>query len=376
MEINARAPAKVILFGEHYVVYGAPGIVAAIEPYNEVGFSWKKGARGRLGYESTQKESNADVFANEKTGKDNSGGRQAIFCSREIPTAHPIAAIYCHYVKRYPQICEMEIKARVKKAWGLKGVGNSASLAACFSLCAREALGLPSGIGGIFDDVQVGEAAAHGKPSGIDASAVCYGGVLEFRKKFAGVRLDGGRAGNKGAGNKFERPDVKKMDFEVGDGHSFLLIDTLKKDGARSSTKEMIGKFAAANGVGKAPAEMEKGERGKICEDYLDIYKAAARAIKNSDAHAIAQCMNENHALLKKFGVSSQSIELAVKTSVKAGAAGAKMTAAGGIGGAAVALCPDEKISGIKKELRRSGFGTYEFRVAERGVHKKGGAQK
>ncbi|MCL6088667.1 MAG: hypothetical protein M1530_00700 [Candidatus Marsarchaeota archaeon] len=36
MPILARAPAKVILFGEHYVVYGAPGLVAAIEPFNEI----------------------------------------------------------------------------------------------------------------------------------------------------------------------------------------------------------------------------------------------------------------------------------------------------------------------------------------------------
>ena len=220
--------------------------------------------------------------------------------------------IYENFLKnvKNKKILEIGIHADVKKAWSLKGVGNSASLSACFAYGVRSALNLPLEPKEIFEDVQIAEAAAHGAPSGIDATAVTYGGALNFKKNFLG------------------EPSIEKVEISISKEYSFVLIDTFAKDKERSSTKSMIEKFAVENSVEGAPSELTQEQRDGINLEYIPIYQKAIEALRNSDADLLAEAMDENHAILQKSGVSSPSIELAIEIAKKNGAGGAKLTAA------------------------------------------------
>jgi len=336
MKIHASAPAKTILFGEHYAVYGAPGVVVAIEPRNSVEVSITDSDEPGLEYNTTRTESCIKRSA-----------------QLTVTTNHPINELYTHYLKTYRGLREMRICATVKKAWSLKGVGNSASLSACFAYGTRKALGLGTSAKDIFEDTQIAESAAHGTPSGIDAAAVCYGGVLAYEKRFA------------------RKPSIKKLGFCAPEDFSFLLIDTYSKDKKRSNTRKMIEKFAQSHAINRPAHELRQEEREKIIAPYMSIYKRAKRALERANAPEIARCMNENHALLRDSKVSSKSIENAIGISLNNGAVGAKMTAAGGIGGAAIALCKKSRLKKLRSALLEKGFESFEFKISERGVGKK-----
>src|SRR5262249_61074981 len=71
------------------------------------------------------------------------------------------------------------------------------------------------------------------------------------------------------------------------------------------------------------------------------------RALEAGDLEALGDAMNVNHGLLAAMGVSSPPLDGAVDALRRAGALGAKLTGAGGDGGAGVALFgappPDRK---------------------------------
>jgi mevalonate kinase len=335
MQIRVCAPTKVILFGEHYVVYGAPGIVVAIEPYNEIEFSLEKSKTARLQYDSTLKNASFDT---RKTAEQ---------------INHPIYAIYEHYNKQDTKIRELNISVRVKKAWELKGVGNSASLSACFSYALRKCIGLPCKTQDIFEDVDIGERVAHGSPSGIDAGAVCFGNAIEFRKNFR------------------TKPSIKNIVFGIDDEYTFFLVDTYKKDKRRSNTKTMIETFAKANNISRLPNEMSLAQRLETYQQYLPIFEMAKSALKEGDIKKLANAMNKNHELLEKSNICSPSIQEVIYICKTNGAIGAKVSASGGVGGMVVGLCEKQKCQGIFEALENKGFGVHEFRIATKGVHEK-----
>jgi len=335
MQINTCAPAKTILFGEHYVVYGACGIAAAIEPYNIMQVIFEKQQTGSLQYFSTIKKMNLNINAQ---------------CF-DKKIEHPIHAMYDYYCKKYTQTNNLKISANVKKVWELKGVGNSASLCACFSYAMRKANAVSNTAQEIFEDVEVGEKVAHGSPSGIDAGAVCFGGAIEFKKMFT------------------QKPKITKMQIHTDLEHTFFLVDTYKKDKKRSNTKDMIDTFAKQNGIDKTLDQMEQKEREQICKPYTPIFDMAKKAFAQCDMKLLATAMQKNHALLSKSGVCSQSIEDVVQICKDNGALGAKVSSAGGYGGAVVGICKKQEYTQIAESLEENGFAIHKFKIADKGVH-------
>ena len=69
--------------------------------------------------------------------------------------------------------------------------------------------------------------------------------------------------------------------------------------------------------------------------------------------------MNICHGLLNAIGVSTPELEQLVTIARAAGAAGAKLTGAGG-GGSIVALCPG-KAAEVRGAIQQAGFRTLEL---------------
>ncbi len=340
----AYAPAKVILFGEHFVVYGAPGLVAAIRPENEIRVEGVEadGASAGFEYESTIKKNNIVMD---------------FLPSPSFSPTHPYAALYLKLAAEFPSLCKLRIRSRVKKAWPLKGVGNSASLGAALGAGLRSLGGekhpAPSSI---FEDAQTADEVAHGgRPSGIDAAAAAYGGVLEFKKDFS---------------NPF-KPKITPVKIASMRDVRFLLIDTLGPGEKHGSTGELVARFAKNNGITKKPAELDEKERERAYEPYHPLFMHALLALREGDWAALGLLMDQNHRLLQGSGVSSAGIEKAIAICKSFGALGAKMSGAGGPGGVVIALAEKKRSAAMKEALGAGGFSSYAFEIAQKGVHAK-----
>lgn len=318
MKIRAVAPAKVILFGEHFVVHGEEGIASAIEPYNEMEVDAKKANEPSLEYISTVKEASA------RYGAKNCHENQK----------HPIIAIYAHLLQKFPALEKYAIKAKVKKCWKIKGVGNSTSLSGAFAIALRKIAGAKLNAVEIFEDCMVADTAAHGNPSGIDATAVAYGKIFKYKK-------------GQGAS------PIKNAKFG---GCCFLIINTACKDGERSSTKDMIEIFTSKY-------TEEKAVRYRVL--LAKIYSS----LEKGDMEELGECMQKNHAMLKEGGVSSQKIEMAIGVLMRQkGCLGAKLSGAGGEGGAVIALIKQDEKNKIVETLDREGFEAFDFTPAKNGA--------
>ena len=98
----------------------------------------------------------------------------------------------------------------------------------------------------------------------------------------------------------------------------------------------------------------------------------AVADLRAGDYRAFATCLARSHASLRHdFEVSCDELDVAVETSLTAGALGARMTG-GGFGGSAIALVPQERVSAVTQAVNlafvKEGWGAPEFLVARAGA--------
>lgn len=347
--IDAYAPGKTILFGEHYVVYGASGIVCAIQPYNHLQLSAKPvmaGESPRLHYKTTLGTLQLQGAADGQSIEEVKGPSEL----------QPQVAVYGRLLGAQPELRKLAVNAELKSVWPLKGVGNSASLGALMGAGLRSLIGAPSTPAQLMDDANAADGIAHGgKPSGIDASAVAHGGALLFKKKF---KKDGTAEGK-----------ATPLSITMPPGWSFLVIDTLDENERAAATADQIATFARVNGIKKKPGEMSEKERQKICQPYAPIYEHALSALRKKDMKKLGAAMDACQELLAKSEVSTPRIDEAVAWVHDAGAAGAKLSGAGGTGGIVLALMQEKDLGKAKRFLSEMRFRSFEFTLAPKGAH-------
>jgi mevalonate kinase len=94
--------------------------------------------------------------------------------------------------------------------------------------------------------------------------------------------------------------------------------------------------------------------------DQVDaLSMAGARALVGSDYAELGQLMDVCQGLLNALGVSTPELERMADIARRAGAAGAKLTGAGG-GGSIVALCPG-KVADVVAALQSAGYTTIDL---------------
>ncbi len=295
---------KVILFNEHFVVYGIPAIASAIDRKTEARVE-RISDPSLLEPSGSEGSMKGDGWVLEDRRRANPGYKVEKFGQQKESIERVLRA--AGFDARTNNI-------RITLGGDLKAVGGvGASAAVCVSLA--RALNDEFGLG--FSDSRIneiayeGEKAYAGTPSGIDNTASTYGGLLLFQKN-----MEGGE-------NRMELLRTRKpMRIVMGN------------TGITANTK------AAVEGV-RERRERHPKEYNVLFDRSRDLVRRAEAALRSYDLISVGNLMNENHTLLQEIEVSHQKLDDLVQIARANGALGAKMTG-GGLGGYMVALTPEE----------------------------------
>lgn len=211
------------------------------------------------------------------------------------------------------------VRSRLPRAMGL---GSSAAFAVAIVRAFDTVLELG------IDDARVNEVAyaceklAHGTPSGVDNTLATYARPMLFSRS--------------------ERLDVQYLDLAELPP---LVI---------ASGTEMGNTLEQVTGV-RARHDRDPAAYDRIFAQIDELAKAGTTALQVRDYEGLGRQMNICQGLLNAIGVSTPILEQMIGIARSAGAAGAKLTGAGG-GGSIAALCPGTA-SEVARALRDAGFG-------------------
>ena len=313
----ALASGKVILFGEHAVVYGIPAIAVGIERGARAWVEDRRpaaaGERPFAQHRLRIRDWNVDVTSTEPD-HDLARAFAAVVAATAIARGdgdgEPREAITV--------VAESDLPPGA-------GLGCSAAL----GVAIARALAPASSLEQTGDAVMAWERVFHGSPSGIDGAVAARGGCVLFQK---GQRLETVRS---------------KASLTLCIGHT----------GVSSSTKTMVEAVAAM-----------RARRPQLVQQAFDgiasLTRNARLALEAGDRFALGRLLDLNQMLLSGLFVSTEEIERLCSTARAAGALGAKLTGAGG-GGCVVALVPGAAVGDrVLEAWKLDGFEGFVTRVA------------
>jgi mevalonate kinase len=296
---TASAPGKIILFGEHAVVYGRPALAV---PVTQVHAHVEISDRDTSGIWIDASDVNIHTDLN------------------TLPSDHPIAAVIHNlfFLSRrspFPNL-EIKISSTIPIAAGL-GSGTAVTVALTRALATH--------IDYSMTDEQINafayeiEKLHHGTPSGIDNTVVTYARPVYFAK-----------------GQPIET-------FQVAQPFTIVIADT----GIRAPTKESVGDV-------RKLWEADQAKWDNVFDKVADISFAARHVIREGWIKMLGALMDENHMYLREMTVSSPELDKLVSAARKGGALGAKMSG-GGRGGNMIALVEEEISSAVAEALISAG---------------------
>ncbi|MCB8968737.1 MAG: mevalonate kinase [Ardenticatenaceae bacterium] len=304
--IHASAPGKIILFGEHAVVYGRPAIAA---PVSQV----------RATATVTPAETGVRLIAPDLN--------TAQWLHEADPNDALAAAL--HHIRAATGIEQLPpmtitVTSQIPVASGL---GSGAAITAATARAVVEFLGrtdllTPAWVSALTYEV---EKIHHGTPSGIDNTVVAYEMPVYFMR---------------------QQPHNRIEPFAVAHPLRLLVADT----GVRSHTRDVVLDV-------RRQWEAESARFEAIFTGCGQIAETARRAIEQGHIAEVGRLMQENHDLLVEMTVSSVELDALVQAAVSAGALGAKLSGAGR-GGNMIALVTEDMETAVRQALLTNGAQT------------------
>ncbi len=284
--------AKVILFGEHSVVYGHPALAAALSATVSV-----RTVSAHAGH-AVGLDPRPDIYA------PGDGSRLGTALGHLIDVmggsdSAPTGTVW--------------LESAVPIGAGL---GSSAAMAVALARHYDPTADIET----VLEAARAWESVFHKNPSGVDHTTSALGGVIEFCK---------------GRSPEFRRLEIEPLPLVIGQ------IDqgadtSVMVEGVRRRLDRRPGPMRAALGL------------------LGECAVAAQPALICGDVDTVGELMDIAHGGLTAIGVSTPGLDAACATARAAGATGAKLTGAGG-GGCIIAACHSQHISAVQTALTDAG---------------------
>jgi mevalonate kinase len=304
----AYAPGKVILFGEHAVVYGQPAIAA---PVTQV--------QARATVEMGPEGQGITIIAEDLEQE---------YSLEQAPPYGALRAIVVSTLEHIGVGTKQDLTITVSSTIPIaRGLGSGAAVSTAivralskhFDRAQYKHLGNRLSPQAISNLVYETEKIYHGTPSGIDNTVIAFEKPVYF---------------------------IKDQKIEVFSVKSLFLL-AIADTGIASPTRIAVGQVRRA-------WEREREKYEEIFDEIGTIAEMGRQAIERGEIETVGQLMSENHRLLQLIGVSSPELEGLVEAARQGGALGAKLSGAGR-GGNIIALVTQETRSRVDMMLRLAG---------------------
>lgn len=297
---TATAPGKIILAGEHAVVYGQPAIAVPV---------WQVAATATI--------------------EDAAPGAGCTLLAPDVDLCLPLATT----AETQPLILvtRLTLQALALPAnpdWQItlrstipiaSGLGSGAALSTALVKAIYAHVGRPVDPATVSALVFESERYYHGTPSGIDNTVIAYGQPVWFVK------------------------GTPPMPFTPSAPFTFVIAHS----GIAAPTKETVGDVRRAWQADPARFETIFSEIGTIVHQ-------ARTALEAGQLANLGTLFNRNQALLEAIGVSSPLLATLIDAARRAGALGAKLSG-GGRGGNIIALVTVETQAAVQQALLSAG---------------------
>lgn len=313
MKSIASAPGKIILFGEHFVVYGGKAILCAINKRITV---------------------TAKAIPENKISIKSSIGNLVLAPKRPLNEVdiqlRPFYYLADKMIQKYDEKSGMEITIDSEIP---VGVGLGSSSACCVAAAAA--------ISGVFTEkskeeiLQMAieaEKTMFPNTSGADCTVCTFGGIMQYDKQTGHSKID-------------------------SEPRFHLVIANSKIE---HSTKEVVSTVNQFK---------EKNEErfSKICNEENNLIDDVLVCLKKNDLKGIGIDIIKNQEYLELIGVSNEKlrsmIELANKSSF-----GAKITGAG-VGGCIFALTDETNMEDTIQQLKENNYECFSVNIDFKGLN-------
>jgi len=271
--ITYSAPGKIILSGEHSVVYGKPALVTAIDL--------------RL---------TCSIWEDSPVDNKSKTSKAVSYCSKVI-----ISYLKKKRIKFKERTFDYKITSAIPSS---RGLGSSAAFCVALSAALLHFYTLMPQEKQIINSLAYqAEKYFHGMPSGVDVSASCFGGLIFYRKEFEFLK------------------QISALNFKLKKSFEdrLLLIDTGKP---KENTAKMVR--ILGNKYNKDPEVMFSA----LC-DIEKVTKRMVISIVKEDLKMFKDALRDNQKLLSKIGIVSSSARKFIDGVEMFGTG--KVTGAGGV---------------------------------------------
>lgn len=311
--ICSAAPAKVILFGEHFVVKDKPAIVTAVNLYAKTCITELESEKHLLISKQLRLETDID--------KDRVPEQLAQF-------KHIYEIINDKYgiTRGFKAFIDSDIPVS-------SGMGSSAATAVSFTHSLLRFLGVEFELEDINNIAYEAEKLVHGKPSGIDNTVSTYGGIIYYKRGY-----------------------MEKLNVKWPQNLSLVVVDSGVKRNTGKVVMDVLERYERHEEIMK-----------HIYDAAEQLVNKARNLILSGRFYDLGELISINQGLLESIGVSIYETDKIIYAMIENGALGAKISGAGR-GGIVYGLFMENNLNKAIHKLKNIGYKPIIVKPVEKGV--------
>ncbi|EGP93046.1 mevalonate kinase [Nitrosarchaeum koreense] len=309
---KASAPGKVILFGEHFVVYGIKAILCAID--KRVTVTAEKIPENKIIIKSNIGE--LEVSLNKSMNEISSPLKPFVYLANKM-------------IKKYNQSegIKIYVKSEIPSGVGLGSssaccVAGAAAISKLFEKTSKEK---------ILELAIEAERTIFQNTSGADCTVCTFGGLMEY--------------------------DKEKGFSQIKSEPNFHLV--IANSNIEHSTEVVVSNV-------KQFKEKNEEKFSIMCQKELELVNRVKIMLKNNDLQGLGKCMKDNQKFLEIIGISNEKLRKMIEKAENS-SFGAKITGAGG-GGCIIALSDESNLEKIISELKMNDYECFSVKIDFKGL--------